>query len=352
MNGTFEFLRDQLASMLIVFGWCNWCLCGHSLLLVVVSSLATAAARAVDLPLGEGTVIRFADARQGVMALTRRDDYIRHMSPFDRQARLRTDRDVSEEEFLAFVAQHVMPWEEGDIRKLTPLLADLDRKLRPWKLLLPAVVLLIKTTGREESGAAYCRGPAIVLPQNMLNAPREKLEQVLPHEVFHVLSNQNPELREKLYAIIGFRPCNEVQLPEPLASRKITNPDAPVNDYFQTLTVGDRAVECMPMLFSKSARYDTQRGGDLFSYLDFKLMELESDGTERRPLMRGDRPVVLDPASTPSFHDQIGRNTTYNIHPEEVLAENFVLLLNGRINVPTPRVVETMGKVLQDAAAP
>jgi hypothetical protein len=314
--------------------------------------MATTTALASDLPLGEATVVRFADVRHGVSALTQRDDYIRQLSPFDRQVRVKTDRDVSEGDFSAFLAQHVLPWEENDIRRLTPLIAALEGKLRTWKLRLPPVVLLVKTSGREEGGAAYCRGPAIVLPQNMIDGPREQLEKVLPHEVFHVLSSQNPQLREKLYAIIGFQACNEVPLPEPLAARKITNPDAPVNDHFISLSIANRNVECMPVLFSKSDRYEAQRGGNLFSYLDFKLMELENDGGVRRAALRLGQPVLLDPASAPGFYQQIGRNTSYVIHPEEILAENFVLLVNGRINVPTPRVVEAMGTVLQDAAAP
>jgi hypothetical protein len=54
----------------------------------------------------------------------------------------------------------------------------------------------------------------------------------------------------------------------------------------------------------------------------------------------------------PGFAEQVGRNTTYIIHPEEILADNFVLLIDGRINLPTQRVVEEMGKVLQAPQAP
>jgi hypothetical protein len=343
--GGIDVIRDPIKTILLVIPSFSLCLCGRLAFL-------GAAEIASDFPLGETTVVRFADVRQGVSALVRRDDYIRHLSPFDRQVRLKTDRDVSEGELLAFLSQHVLPWEENDIRKLTPLIAALEAKLRPWKLPLPPVVLLVKASGREESGAAYCRGSAIVLPQNMIDGSREHLEKVLPHEVFHVLGTHNPELREKLYAIIGFHACNEVPLPEPLAARRITNPDAPVNDHFIALTIANRAVECMPVLFSKTEHYDAQRGGNLFSYLDFKLMELENEGGVRRAALSQGQPVLLDPASCPGFYEQIGRNTSYIIHPEEILAENFVLLVNGRINTPTPRVVEALGKALQAAAAP
>ena len=57
--------------------------------------------------------------------------------------------------------------------------------------------------------------------------------------------------------------------------------------------------------------------------------------------------MLLDPDDVPGYHEQIGRNTRYIIHPEEILADNFVFLLDGRIDLPTPRVVEQMGKVLQ-----
>ncbi len=345
MSRKLEIIGDQIKSILLLISSCSLCLCGHLVFL-------GAAEIASDLPLGENTVVRFADARDGALALVRRDDYIGQMSPFDRQVRLKTDRDVSEAEFLAFISGHVLPWGEDDVRKLTPLIAGLEGKLRPWKLKLPPIVLLVKTSGREESGAAYCRGPAIVLPQNMIDGPRERLEQVLPHEVFHVLSSHNPQLREKLYAIIGFRATNEVPLPEPLRARKITNPDAPVNNHFITVTIDNRDVDLIPVLLSKTDRYEAERGGNLFSYLDFELMELENNAGVRRPALRLGQAVLFDPASVPGFHAQIGRNTKYIIHPEEILAENFVHLLNGRINLPTPRVVEAMGNVLQAAAAP
>jgi hypothetical protein len=207
----------------------------------------------------------------------------------------------------------------------------------------------LATAGREEGGAAYCRGAAIVLPQNMIAGSTKALEQILPHELFHVLSSHNPLLREALYQTIGFESCNEVQLPEPLRARKITNPDAPVNNHFITVTQDGRALELMPVLFSKTERYDPARGGSLFTYMQFKLMALENDNGTRRPALVDGQGVLLEPRGVPGYHEQVGRNTTYIIHPEEILADNFVFLLDGRINMPTPRVVQQMGKVLQAA---
>ena len=44
---------------------------------------------------------------------------------------------------------------------------------------------------------------------------------------------------------------------------------------------------------------------------------------------------------------QVGRNTNYIIHPEEILAENFVLALEGELEVKDEWVVERIGGRLE-----
>ncbi len=234
----------------------GWPLCCAA---VLVAAAAVSARAAQEIPLAEGTVLRFADVPEGIAAVTKRDDYIRQLSPFDRQVRPQTDQPVSEAQFLEFTAGHVLPWTEADVARLTPLVREMAAKIKPWNLPLPPVVLLVKTDGLEEGRAAYCRGPAIILPRNMVEGSTAKLATILPHELFHVLSNQNPALRKTLYATIGFQPCNEVALPESLAARKITNPDAPLNNHYITVTQDGKPLELMPVLFSKSPRYEAAR---------------------------------------------------------------------------------------------
>jgi hypothetical protein len=320
-----------------------------AMLALVTTTASGLAACGQDLPLAPGCVLRFASVEEGAKAITVRDDFIRDMSPFDRQVLMRTDRQVSEADFLSFFAQHVLPWAPGDVERLAPVVAGLSKKLANWKLALPPVVLLVKTDGQECAGAAYCRGAVIVLPTRML-ADTARLMSVLPHELFHVWSTHNPTTRQELYRSIGFELTNKVELPESLRSRKITNPDAPLNNQFITLQQDGRQMELMPILISKSPRYDAARGGTLFDYLDFKLMLLEGSQGMHRPALAAGQPVLFEPSQVPGFAEQVGRNTKYIIHPEEILADNFVFLLDGRINLPSPRVVESMGRILQAAA--
>ena len=53
------------------------------------------------------------------------------------------------------------------------------------------------------SNAAYCRRQAIILPASETKKSDDELRNLLTHELFHILSRANPELRDKLYAVIA-----------------------------------------------------------------------------------------------------------------------------------------------------
>jgi hypothetical protein len=46
------------------------------------------------------------------------------------------------------------------------------------------------------------------------------------------------------------------------------------------------------------------------------------------------------------FVEQVGQNTDYVIHPEEILADNFALLVIGQQNVPSPEILHKMKAIL------
>ena len=54
-----------------------------------------------NVNMGKGCLAHFATASEAAEILTRKDDFIQRLSAFDRAARMKTDRTVSAEEFLA-----------------------------------------------------------------------------------------------------------------------------------------------------------------------------------------------------------------------------------------------------------
>ncbi len=252
---------------------------------------------------------------------------------------------MSLEDWLAFNAAQAKPWSDEGQARIETALAKLRPKLEKFRLPLPESVLLVRTTGKEESDAAYTRQNAIFLPDSVLSFDDAKLERLLAHELFHVLSRHDAALRAKLYRIIGFEPMPVTELPGEWNARRITNPDAPRIDSRITLTVDGQPVVTAPVLYATPAKFD-KAGGSLFKYLTFRLLALEPDGDHWRPKLENGEPVFLDPREQPDYARQIGGNTGYIIHPDEILADNFVLLVRGEGEVKTPRILEEMSAVL------
>ncbi len=303
-----------------------------------------------QVSLDEGVTISFASVEEGKQILTKRDDFIARMSPFDRASRMKTDQEVSEIQFLDFVGKEILEWNDSEKQKINSALQTIQTTLEVMDLPFPAKMLIIKTTGKEEGGAPYTRANAIVLPQDFLKAPVARIQKTISHELFHIMSRANPGLRERLYAEIGFEKCNEIDLPPALISRKLTNPDAPRNDHCIRVRVAGKEQWAIPILLSRVEKYDVQRGGEFFNYLEFRLLLVDraDDKITVTPITDGPEPMLLNIQQVSGFFEQVGKNTDYIIHPEEILADNFAALVLGQRNLPSPDVVEKLRAILKE----
>jgi hypothetical protein len=299
-----------------------------------------------QLRLADQCRVEFASIEQGVAAITADDAFTRGLSRFDLQARMKTKQEVTLTEWKKFVAGEVREWSDDAKVKITKGIETVRDRLARFKFPLPDDVWLVASTGKEEGNAAYCRGRYIVIPENVLKRDETEIASLLIHELFHVISNQHPELRADLYAIVGFQECPEIAIHPSLKNRRITNPDAPAINCVIKLQEGDKVVRAAPILYSSTDSFDPKKES-LFSYLLFRLMVVAPEERGWKALDQGGKAVVLDPKNVPDFHEKIGRNTTYIIHPEEILADNFVHLVKQRDKIATPRIVEELRRVLE-----
>jgi hypothetical protein len=119
-----------------------------------------------------------------------------------------------------------------------------------------------------------------------------------------------------------------------------------VNDAYIEVFADGKPIPVMPVLLSHSPKFDPAIGRDIVDYWVLKLLVLEAaDATGRmRPALRDGEPVLLAISEVSGFSEQVGRNTGYIIHPEEILADNFALMLTGR-SVENPEVLRKLREV-------
>ena len=292
--------------------------------------------------------LKFATVEEARRLLVLRDAYIERMSPFDRAARMKTEMNVGESEFLEFAAAAALNWSQRDKVKIETAYQDIVTTINDLGLPLPEKIYLVKTTGDEEGKAAYTRGDAIFLPVNFVDSDKLDMRRLLAHELFHIATRKNTNLARALYGTIGFEYCGEVILPGILASRKITNPDAPRNDYCIKVRVGEEESWAIPILLSISEKYDISQGGEFFDYLQltFLLVQRNAEHEPAEVLFDSQAPRLVSLDQITGFFEQVGRNTRYVLHPEEILAENFAMLVTGKGDVVSPAILDKIKIVL------
>lgn len=323
---------------------------GRCGVLVFFGFILTVAANAT--PIG-GPSFAFATIEEGKKVLKEQDDFVSRLSPFDRAARMKTDQEVSEAAYLEFVGRNVLDWRPEEKAAVQSALAEIQPKLDELSLSFPRTIYFVKTTGKEEGGAEYTRGNAIVLPPAVLEKSKQaSLPALIAHELFHIFSRYNPETRDKLYALIGFQACGEIAFPPALAPVKLTDPDAPRNDHCIQLKTGGGNIWAIPILFSQSPHYDVQKGGEFFEYLQVRLLVVERKQAAISGLATYDpaHPKLLAFDQVSGFYEQVGRNTEYIIHPEEILADNFSLLVMQKKDVRSPDLLQKIDSVLRQSS--
>ncbi|NBC05775.1 MAG: hypothetical protein GVY26_01110 [Bacteroidetes bacterium] len=233
-------------------------------------------------------------------------------------------------QFLARQARSFQPREKQLLREVLTEAREMVSGLNPN--MLPSHLRLVKISGKAYGPAVYyTRENCIMIPQNELHADnRSTLRRVLLHELFHIYSRYHPQLRRELYALIGFHAAQDsVVLPGHLRKRQLLNPDGVRwQQKIRLKPLGaDSSQAYFPIIYAEEHPFAVQR--PFMDYLAFGFFR--ADSSARGWIVR-EAPTPVSQLS--DFHQKTGGNTDYIIHPDEILADNFVLLVYRLAGLP------------------
>ena len=79
-------------------------------------------------------------------------------------------------------------------------------------------------------------------------------------------------------------------------------------------------------------------------YLQFRFLLFEgTKSSSPKPPAEGSASKLVTAEEVTDFVEQVGQNTDYVIHPEEILADNFALLVIGQQNVSSGNSAQDEG---------
>lgn len=170
------------------------------------------------------------------------------------------------------------------------------------------------------------------------------------HELWHVLSRNNPDLRRQMYELIGFTilPA-EIALPAEVKSHVLFNPDVERHDNYATFTIDGQPTECMLLLYAANDKYVP--GASINTYLmdDSAFQLLVLDPATHTPLRDAEGRCILHNISEASdFREKMsGGNTDYCDDAEECIADNFAYAIMQNREVPNQEILEKILQILR-----
>ena len=229
-------------------------------------------------------------------------------------------KEIARDSVKEWFKNQVLDFSPDDKRFIDSVFSEAKKRITALHPeLLPDTIKLVKIKPDPYGEKVYfTRLNTIYFPESTFATKNFQVElTVMIHEIWHVLSRTNPYLRDLTYPLIGFEKHNKpLTIPEVLQKKMITNPDASFTDYAIDLN-GTLAI---PLLTSKFKAY-SDTNPYFVDYIDFNLFPILPDNT------LGTKGILDE--RTDVFFSKIKDNTNYIIHPEEIIAENFQLLVNA-----------------------
>ncbi len=294
------------------------------------------------------------------------DNFFEDISDLDMaiQAKVEDHEKMSRDELSSYYKKFMQDDVTNFTKEEKVLLTEIFKEIHTFTSTLnnnifPEKLKLIKSHERPYgTGTFYTRENCIVIPYGAFKTmDRSAMYNVMLHELFHVYSRLNNEKRLAIYDLIGFKPFDSdvFRMRDSLAKRVLLNPDG-VKKYYITLKMDDGQFrDFMPIITAKSWKY-TPAKKLFFQYLKFDLYEVQRVLGKAKGMgltkvkSNGDGTAGFDVNSElPDFFRQIKDNTNYIIHPDEVMADNFMILIQSMKDKSVYDALSEEGKGLQDA---
>lgn len=262
--------------------------------------------------------LELIDSETASSIISEKDDYISNFSDFDLQSRLGTWEEVSKKDLLEFLSHQTLDWTNSEKEKVERIFEELGNAYNQYEEFILESVTLIKTTGQEESDAAYTRKNCIFLPTSMIHWSYKELKELIAHELFHIISTNNPDFRNRWYAKLGFIACPELVVPEEYKKLYVTNPDTIGKNCYVEYKDNGAQIKAVPFLYSKKP----YRGGYFFQYFRFSFLIVEMSNNKCLPVYEEKRLKFVDaPQKLYDLCKEIDPyDNQHRLHPEEILA--------------------------------
>lgn len=286
-----------------------------------------------------GIPYRFASASEGIELRMANTDYFENMTQNDLDYRV-GKLGATLDEMKAIARKQGDEFTDAEKQGIEETMARIEERFREIGFDYPSdlEIVFVKNKMKDEYGAvAYTHQNQIYLEGDnldfMISIPG-MLDGTIAHELFHILSRNDPEFRQQMYAILGFTIAEEPEFSPEVRAILASNPDVEAFDSYATFDINGQMTKCAVVTLLKNPYREGAYLVDNFS-------------TGIVPYDAPDTYYTIDQVS--NFWDVFGENSNYVIAAEEGIADNFasavVYGMEGR-EYKNPEIIQSMLDVM------
>lgn len=256
---------------------------------------------------------RYADAAEGIELRMANTAYFEKMTQNDLDYRV-GKKGATLEEFKVLAQKQGDEFTEEEKQGIDETLKRIEERFREIGFHYPSdlEIVFVKNKMMDEFGAvAYTHKNEIYLEGENLNfmlGIPGLLDGTIAHELFHILSRNDPEFRQKMYDIFGFTIADEPEFSPEIRDILGSNPDVEAFDSYAMFNINGEMTKGVVVTLLKNPYSE---GAYLFDNLSTGIVPYDN------PNMY----YTIDEVS--NFWDVFGENSNYVIATEEGIADNF-----------------------------
>lgn len=292
------------------------------------------------LQLSENHKVIFLDSLAAGAAITKdeKENFFYLVTPLDMSIQMKKNFDASTprkeivEGYKSFLKTDVLDFTKDEMEYVNEIFKEayeMSNKVSPT--IFPKEIKLIKTHANHYGqGAYYTRENCIIIPKDELDLRnKEGFLETMFHEISHIYTRYRPKKQKALYKLIGFSNIGNMSnllIKDELKSRILLNPDGVNFAYHIELNEkSGRPYSAIPIIKSNETQYIDSKN-DFFEYIDFSLYKINiQHAVKVQTDATGNTTINMD--NVPDFFEKITTNTGYIIHPDEIIADNFMYIM-------------------------
>jgi hypothetical protein len=219
-------------------------------------------------------------------------------------------------EYLDHLSKATMDFNNSEINKLDKILGKINDRLVHLDLRVNLNIGFIKTNGSDSFDLPYTRGSNVILPSLDGEVPGKWMNLgLIAHEIFHIITRKNPEIRQVLYSLVGFYNAKKEIITNQDVPGMIVNPDALSFSFYAKCEINGSLINVIPLIMIGKSEQDME-------WVKLLVIDEQLNNTTK-----------LVSLKDTDFHKRYSHASSYVSHPEEICAESFRnLVINKNVN--------------------